>query len=154
MKKVIFLVFVGIAAFALSASRDYELIEKQLNMVVDTDSFGDSTYGSFINRLAFVKGFSNSAMVQVVIGVPTPPYVGLGEKDSAFLQLRTSFAGVTTVLTADTCNDLPCSLYWTSITDIDTLLKEDLSILCSIFDTLGDTTITVTYPIKFDIILK
>jgi hypothetical protein len=148
------LVVVALTATWLMAAGEYQKYDNVATMTVTTDSAGDSTLGGMTRRIVKVDGWSNSIQAMFILGNAYPAYAGLGVSDSAFIQLYAGFGDSLHVLTADTVAALPCTTYYAITANTDTLLKEYLTVRCSIFDTLGDSVMDVTYPLNYYIILK
>jgi len=154
MRRIVILVAVSIAGLIIGAAGEYQKYDDRTTFTVTTDSAGDSTYAGMTRRLVPCEGWSNSVQAMLILGNAYPAYAGLGVSDSAFVQLYADFADSLHILTANTTASLPCTLYYCNTGVIDTLLKENLTVLCSIFDTLGDSALDVTYPLNYHILFK
>lgn len=148
------LLVVGLFAAVIMGAGEYAKYDDVVTVDVTTDDGDDSTYVSMTRRICATEGWTNSIQAMFVLGNAYPPYAGLGVKDSCFMQLYAGFADSLHILTAETLAAMPCTLYYCNATSLDTLLKENLTMLCSIFDTLGDFATDVTYPLDYYIIMK
>ena len=153
MKRVMLLILVAAASLALGAGEYYKY-DDVATFTVTTDDGGDSTLAGMTRRIAPMEGWSNSVQAMFVLRDAYPVQAGLGVKDSAFIQLYAGLGDSLHILTADTVAALPCTTYYASTADVDTLLKEYLTVRCSVFDTLGDSAYVATYPLYYYIILK
>ena len=153
MKRVMLLILVAAAGLAMGAG-EFGKYDGPATFTVTTDDGGDSTLAGMTRRIAPMDGWSNSVQAMFVLRDASPAYAGLGVSDSGFIQLFATFGDSLHILTADTVAALPCTTYYASTADIDTLLKEYLTVTCSVFDTLGDSAFVATYPLDYHIILK
>lgn len=133
-------------------------IQGHQTLNVSSDSTADSMYVSGSANLVNnnIEGFT-SIMVKIILRGPISAYAGIGNDDSAWIWLRTHWAGETVLLDSAVSEGLPTTLRYAVSSDslgTDTLLKDYLSVDWAIYDSLGDTTINVKYDISWDINLK
>ena len=154
MKKliVLFIISLAVMVYATADFREHKGVQQ---ISVSTDSAADSTnatgtFGSFIT-----DGYS-TLQADIVIGNALPTYAGLGNIDSAWIRLYTrSEYGSNIVIDSVSGAGLPVTMTTSLHSNVgDTLIKKYLSIGYTIYDSLGDTTIAVNYPIKYSIKLK
>ncbi len=150
------MVIVSMAGIFIGASGDYRTDNDTYQATVVTDDAGDSTV---VLETEFgvmpLYGF-NSLRARVIMENAKPTYAGLGLSDSAIVWMYTSFyTGERIVIDSVISPSLPCTLDIIIHSNVgDTLLRNYLSIGYQIHDTLGDTALTVEYPIKYEILLK
>lgn len=160
------LILVGLLVLLLAAvvwadpRKNNKKIQGHQVVFVETDSTGDSTYASGNVNLVTpdVEGF-RSIMATVTLRGPISAYPGVGNQDSGWVWLRAHWAGESVVLDSTVANSIPVTLRYvlSSSPDTlggDTLLKDYLSVSWAIFDSIGDTTVSVRYDISWDINLK
>lgn len=160
MKRIVGVMILSLLAVAISADPRFnnKKIQGHQTLTVSSDSTADSMYVSGSANLVDnnLEGFT-SIMAKVIIRGPISAYAGIGNDDSAWIWLRTHWAGETVLLDSAVGEGLPVTLRYEVSSDslgTDTLLKDYLSVDWAIYDSLGDTTINVKYDISWDINLK
>lgn len=154
MKQWALIAIIGLLSAGLVASGEYAKYDGVTTFAVTTDDGGDSTLGNITQRICKTEGWSNSIQVMLVLGNAYPATAGLGLSDSGIIQLWAGFGDSLHILAVDTSATLPNTLYYASTGDVDTLLKEYLTVKCNIYDTLGDNAVSVTYPLSYYVIMK
>lgn len=154
MKRCMLLVLVGACFLSLGAG-EYKKIDGVFPIPVVTDGAGDSTETSGTIRLGRVEGYVNSIMAMLILQPATPPYAGLGVDDSGIVRLSTSFGDSVHRIDSVNCAALPCTLYYASIAaELDTLLKDNIEAEWYVVDSLGDSAVSTSYMLRYNITLK
>lgn len=97
----------------------------------------------------------NVLQSKVVIHPALTPIAGVGNSDSGYIYMFVERAGEKDTIAQDSSAALPCSLEVQVLPAVgDTLLKDKIGVWWIVQDTFNDTTVTIEYPMSWDITLK
>jgi hypothetical protein len=149
-----FLVVAALAAFLLVAGGEYLPVHEDVTLTVLTDEGGDSTTGSGTQGIGPVYGFK-TLVGQFILKGPLVGSAHVGDLDSGWLQLYSTYSGNRTFIDSASSEGLPCTLT-VALTEAvgDTALKRGLELDWEIYDSCGDTAYNEQYQLKWNYILK
>lgn len=137
-------------------AESYKTYDGRVNIPVVTDSLGDSTTVSGHFGAWKTEGYS-TVNLEVKVNNATPAYAGMGNLDSVWLQLYTFNDLSQTLVLLDSVSDagLPYTYTYHLHSNVgDTAIRNNLVLYYQFYDSLGDTTLSLNYPVDYFIKLK
>ncbi len=154
MKKLfmVLLVMSG-AALLMAASGDFDKYVGKGDLAV-TVAVADSTYVTQTFGIGSTKGFK-TAKGKITLNPSPVSLRGYGLADSGFIRVYSNFAGARTLVAQDSSEGLPTTLEVRILEAVgDTLLGDYLEFDISVYDSTGDTAMTLTHPVHWNFLLK
>lgn len=153
MRKWIVLALLVMSTSVLGAN-NYVVHQGNTDVSVVTDGGGDSTRTSGYVGIGPTYG-ARTLKAKITLGNNNEGKTGMGLQDSGWIWLYSVFAGDEVLCDSAVANSLPVTLNVRIIQAIgDTLLGRYLTLKWEIYDSLGDDASTVTFPIRWEILLK